>query len=128
MEKVRFRRQVIDSEKLPGSVVEKWGAPVLREGFVPFPKKLVRSMARLFGGSDAIKELAAVLAVVDFKRPNLTRAPSLAYLAFLAGMEEDDLMAALKRLEVKGYVQLEGDPEEGMVISLDGLLKAVDGH
>jgi len=82
-------------------------------------------MHRIFDGSEAVKELAAVLAVVDFKRPNLTRKPSLAYLAFLAGLEETEFDAALRRLESKGFLQISGT-QDRMDISLTGLLETIE--
>ncbi len=120
-----FVRQYIDILRMPPQVVEKWSPGVLVEGFVPFPKKLVRCMHRLFGDTDSVKELAVILAIVDFKRPNLTRPPSLAYLAFLAGLEVDEFAVVLRRLESKGYVQVSGNPE-AMEISLKGFLDAVE--
>src|SRR5438046_2120667 len=111
--------------KMPLRISEKWSATVLEEGFVPFPKKLVRCIPRLFGDPDGTKDLAAVLAIVDFKRPNLPRLPSKAFLAFLAGLEEREFDAALHRLEKKGYVRASGDAD-GLDVALDGLLNAIE--
>ncbi len=121
----RFRRQSIDPASLPQHVVEKWSYSVLNEGFVPFPKKLVRCLCRLFSDTDSLKELAVLLAIVDFKRPNLTRLPSQAYLSFLAGLTEDEFTETLGHLQRKGYVHIEGDPDN-LNISLNGLLQAID--
>lgn len=111
--------------KIPSRVVEKWSPSVLNEGFVPFPKKLLRAIHRIFRNDDSMKELAVILAVVDFKRPNLSRSPSLEYLAFLAGLEENEFKAALSRLEQKEYARVSAD-SEGLEISLDGLLKKIE--
>jgi hypothetical protein len=121
----KFERQLVNASKLPPHVLEKWSPSVLSEGFVPFPKKLVRSMRQIFNSPDSIKELAVVLAVVDFKRPNLTRKPSLAYLAFLAGFEESEFEAVLHQLELKGYIQTSGT-HDGMEISLVGLMQTIE--
>jgi hypothetical protein len=94
-------------------------------GFVPFPKKLLRAMHRLFSGVDSAKDIAALLAIVDFRRPNVTRRPSLAYLAFVAGLDDEEFRAALYRLEAMGYVRVGGDPV-GLEVSLSGLLDAVE--
>ena len=120
-----FQRQRIDTARLPQQVVEKWSLGVLSEGFVPFPKKLVRSLHRIFPGVDSMKELSVLLAVVDYKRPNLSRPPSLAYLAFLAGLTEDEFTVALDRLVSKGHVQLAGD-DNAMEITLNGILTAIE--
>ena len=115
----------MDVSRLPVTVVEKWSAESLSEGFVPFPKKLIRCLHRLFPGEDAMSQLQALLAIVDFKRPNLTRAPSLSYLAFLAGLTESDFEDALRALEARNYVRTSGD-NNGLTISLEGLLSAIN--
>ena len=122
-----FTRQYVSSAKLPPQVVEKWSASVLAEGFVPFPKKLLRCLHRLFPGAEAAKELAVLLAVVDFKRPNLTRLPSLAYLAFIAGLDEQEFKAVLNRLKEKGFVRISGH-DDGLDISLTEFLETVEAE
>jgi len=72
-----------------------------------------------------MKDLSALLAIVDFKRPNLTRTPSLDYLAFLAGLDEDEFKASLRRLQARGYVQVFYGAE-GIDANLDGLLQAIE--
>jgi hypothetical protein len=69
---------------------DKRSYSVLDEGFVPFPKKRVRCLNRIFTGVNCAKELTVVLAIADVKRTNLSRPPSSAHLAFLAGLEEAD--------------------------------------
>lgn len=107
-----FQRQQVDPAKLPPQAVQKWSAAILEEGFVPFPKKLLRCMHRIFDGSKgSMQELAVLLAIVDFRRPNQTRLPSLEYLAFVAGLKVAEFEAALDRLEGKGFVKVRGDKE-----------------
>jgi len=120
-----FQRQRVDVSRLPAAVVEKWSAESLTEGFVPFPKKLVRCLHRLFPEGDAMKQVQALLAIVDFKRPNLSRPPSLSYLAFLAGLSEPEFQTALRALEEKRYARVSGD-NAALTISLDGLLFAIN--
>jgi hypothetical protein len=120
-----FSRQRVDVAKIPSQVIEKWSPSVLNEGFVPFPKKLLRALHCVFPDNDSMKELAVILAVVDFKRPNLSRSPSLEYLAFLAGLEENEFKEALGRLEQKTYAGISGD-SKGLEISLDGFLKKIE--
>lgn len=122
---IEFKRQNVDPARMPQSLVEKWSPATLDEGFVPFPKKLLRAMHRLFIGVDSTKDIAALLAIVDFRRPNVTRRPSLAYLAFVSGLDEEQFRAALNRLEALGYIRVGGD-FEGLDISLSGLLDAVE--
>jgi hypothetical protein len=124
---MKFHRQYIDVNKLPPQVVEKWSPSVLDEGFVPCPKKLVRCLHKLFTNAEAVQDLAAILAIVDFKRPNLTRMPSMEYLSFLAGLEVDQFKAALDRLEQKGYIRVTSE-RDGIAVSLDGLLKEIENQ
>ena len=123
----RFPRQKVDVNKLPPQVVEKWSGPVLNEGFVPFPKRFVRCLHLLFTNSDAIKDLAVILAIADFKRPNLSRMPSIEYLSFLAGLDVEEFKTVLTRLEKKGYICVTPDGE-GVDVSLDGLLKEIENQ
>jgi hypothetical protein len=117
----QFKRQKVQFGQIPANVMAKWSPTTLEEGFVPFPKTLLRVMKDIFVGDDAIKELSVVLSIVDFKRDNLKRLPSRAFLAFIAGLEEEEFSKILKGLEQKGYARSSGTEEE-MDISLDGLL------
>jgi hypothetical protein len=110
---------------MPPQVVEKWSRDVLGEGFVPFPKKLLRTMHKIFPDSESLKDLAVILAIVDFKRPNLSRMPSLEYLAFLAGLGEEEFQRILGRLEAQGFVRVAGNPD-AMDISLNGFIDAIE--
>jgi len=123
----KFSRQRIDVNDLPERIVGKWNKPVLVEGFIPFPKKLLRSLPRVFSGADAMKELAVVLAVVDFNRPKLFRAPSVAFLAFVAGLPENEVWEILCRLEQKSYIELSGE-RGSLEIRLSGLLAKIEAE
>src|SRR5439155_17956230 len=116
----QFLRQHIDLSKLPHQVLEKWPSSMLGEGFVPFPKKLLRCLHCVFPDAQSIQELAVLLAIADYKRPNLSRLPSSAYLAFLAGLEQTKFDQALQSLQQKGLIQVEGD-SDGLSVSLTGL-------
>jgi len=70
-------------------------------------------------------ELCAVLAIADYKRPNPARLPSRSYLAFVAGMDESEFESVLAGLQAKGYIRVEGTPEQ-LDITLNGLLDAID--
>lgn len=120
-----FVRQQIDTGRLPGALVEKWGRSTLEEGFVPFPKKLLRCLPMLFRGQHGVDNLAAVLAIVDFRRPNLTRHPSAEFLAFIAGMKESDFMARLADLKSQALIVVGGD-EDALEIDLGPLIKRIN--
>lgn len=120
-----FVRQKLKASHLPPRVVEKWSRAALEEGFVPFPKKLLRCLPRIFKGDGAVIELTAVLAIVDFRRPNLTRRPSVEFLSFLAGLKVLEFEAALAALQAKGYITVTRENEE-LTISLKGLLDRLE--
>ncbi len=122
-----FLRQQVDPRNLPMQVVAKWSYSTLEEGFVPFPKKFVRSLSSLFPGESS-EELATLLAIIDYKRPNLSRQPSLSYLSYIAGLPEDRFRESLQRLQDKGLIQLESPNEEELEISTKGLLDSIDRH
>jgi len=121
-----FHRQSVDTRRLPPQILHKWSATVLSEGFVPFPKKLLRCVHRLFEGPDPMKDLAVVLAIVDFSREKLVRQPSLAFLSFIAGLSEEDVKASLERLKAKSYIQVSGDSITGLDIKIGGLLAMIE--
>ncbi len=99
---------------------------MLDEGFVPFPKRLLRCMHRLFTDGNAAKDLAVVLAIVDYARPNLTRKPSIEYLSFLAGLTIEEFEAGLVRLEQRGLIRVAREMDGGVDVSYAGLLVQID--
>lgn len=105
-----FQRQHVDPKKLPATVQAKWPVPLLDEGFVPFPKKLLRSLTKLFGASAELRHLALLLAVVDYQRPNLSRHPSVSYLGFLAGLDLSQTEKTLQELIQRNWATV--DPVE----------------
>lgn len=117
-----FKRQKFAS--LPPEVVAKWPMTVVDEGYTPFPKKLMRTLHQVLPLGEVGEELSALLAVVDFRRTKLLRLPSAAYLAFIAGLEEDAFVNALQRLKNRGYVEFSGN-REGVDVNLDGFYSTV---
>jgi hypothetical protein len=107
-----FRRKRIDPKQLPEAVVSKWNTAVLCEGFVPFPKTLMRKLIRIFTGSKRLTRLTAMLAVIDYKRPHLARPPSLEYLAFNAGMSTERFRRALGQMQEDGWIRIGGTDNE----------------
>lgn len=115
-------RQKVDG--IPDRITVKWSAEVLDEGFVAFPKRLLRCLSDVFSGETGIDDLRVVLSVADFRRPNPLRQPSLAYLAFVAGMGESEFRAALQRLQDRNLVWKRGT-EQALEIRLDPLLEEI---
>jgi hypothetical protein len=106
-------------------LTSKWSPEVLNEGFVPFPKRLLRCLPKLFSGTGGVEKLATVLAIVDFQRGNLSRDPSPEYLAFVAGIAPENFERNLAQLVVEKLVMVE-ETETGLKISLQGLLNAIE--
>jgi hypothetical protein len=124
-----FDRQQVHG--LPATTEAKWNADVLDEGFVPLPKRLLRSLGTIFVGSTAIDDLRAVLAVVDYRRPKLQHPPSLDYLAFIAGLSNEDMTAALDRLRDRGLITIEGTQSHldvGIEPVLGAIMSATSDH
>lgn len=115
-----FERQKIEVDALPPVVRHKWGKELLTEGFVPFPKRLLRTLATVFGKPD-FEILQVILAVADFARPNLRQSPSVSYLAFLAGLDEGTFMQRLTELTNAGLVDWTGENNE-ITVSLSPLI------
>lgn len=125
MDKYRFERQRVSAKALPGVVVTKWNEAVLEEGFVPFPKRLLRCMNQIFKGKDAIERLMVVLAIADYRRPNLTRGPSREFLAFVSDLSLERLNAMLDGLSKDGLISVTDVGTDELEVGLEGLLARV---
>lgn len=73
----------------------------------------------------AMEELAVVLAIADYCRPNLRVPPSRQFLAFLAGLEQDRFDSALQSLIDKGYAAVESEFDDAISIKLSGLFSVI---
>src|SRR5438128_385560 len=112
MANLPLRRRKIPTGELPRTITEKWSRRILDEGYVPLPKRLLRSMNLIFQGEHALEDLAVVLAVADYRRPDLQRLPSVRYLAWNAGLTMEVFGRRLAALEKRGLVKREGSDEE----------------
>lgn len=121
-----FTPQSIDPESFKDHVRAKWPDELLREGFVPFPKMLLRALPQLFQDSADVEELAVVLALADYRRRNMRSLPTIEYLAFIAGMPQEIYRAALDRLKAKKWVEEAAASEhvDGINATSDGLARA----
>jgi hypothetical protein len=118
-----FKRKKI--ENLPNLVQEKWSATVIDEGFVPFPKRLLRCLSDAFENAATLEHLRVVLSVVDYSRPNLLHPPSLGYLAFNAGLDKETFRQKLNELKTAGLVEVETDDDDAVAVSIRGLLNKI---
>jgi len=122
----KFRRLPV---KVSPSLIGKWGSEdILSEGYIPFPKKLLRTLSEVFY-SDDIKCLAALLAIVDFNREGQYRNPTRDYLAFIAGLSDEEFAAAIGDL-MQGGLLVEGDipePEDYVNYDFSPLVKKICG-
>lgn len=103
----------------------KWSAEVYDEGFIPFPKRLIRCLGTIFQGEYAVQDLQSVLAIIDYARPNLTRHPSYQFLAFTAGLEVATLKKRVLAMEARGLLKVVG-PDEAVAIDATGLMKKIE--
>lgn len=102
----------------------KWSEPVLDEGYIAYPKRLLRAAPKIFHGEHAIEALTVALALVDYMRPDLNRPPSLGFLAFTAGMEIERFQERLNELAEAGLVKLMGN-RDAVKYTLEGLQQAI---
>ncbi|ODA30574.1 hypothetical protein [Planctopirus hydrillae] len=89
-------------------LAQKWSIAVIDEGFTPFPKRLLRCLDRIFGESQGVNELRVILTLVDYRRPNLTRDPSLDYLAFVSGLSKDKFLQIMCNLREQNLIEFRG--------------------
>ncbi len=118
-----FKRQSVAREKTPSVAIAKWGYPVLSEGFVPFPKKFLRSFPGILG-SNAAEKLQVILAIVDYIRDDLKNPASKAFLAHLAGLPVETFKSVLSELEASKLIEVKGT-DDAIEVKVDGLVNAV---
>ena len=104
------------------AVAAKWSQSVLCEGYVPMPKKFTRTLSQVIGD---IRDLQVILAIVDFKRPNLTRQPSIDFLAFTSGLDVDTFRTRLREMNSRGWILTSGNEEE-LNVNIDPLLAKIE--
>lgn len=109
---------------LSDTVLAKWPAEVLDEGFCPYPKRLIRAAAGILKGPNAMDLLAVVLSVIDYKRPGADRPPSVGYLAFTAGLDPEVFRSRLDELASMNLAEVRGS-DEALEITLFGLSRAM---
>lgn len=117
-----LRRKIGD---IPAVIQEKWPGRTCDEGYTPFPKRLIRCMDRIFVGEHAIRWLRIILAITDYIRPNMTRLPSIEFLAFTAGMTAEDLKAGIYEMAKLSWLSVSGS-DEAVNIKIDGLVKLIE--
>lgn len=113
-----FQRQKLPRGSITPRTASKWGEDVLDEGYVVLPKRLLRCLPAVFGATAEIKELQVVLAVADFLRPNLSRGPSVEFLAFIAGLDVPQVKQIMAQLKAKGLIDYMGSDDELHVINI----------
>lgn len=121
----QFSRQKIRAQDLPSVVLVKWSAATLNEGFVPLPKKLLRCMPKVFKGPEAMERFALVMAVADYRRPNLTRGPSRDYLAFISGLSPQRVTELLEDLRSDRLISYSFKGPDELEIDMGGLLTRI---
>ena len=84
-------------------------------------------MGHVFTGPHAIDDLAVVLSVADYKRPDLQRPPSMKYLAFNAGMSLERFGARLRDLENRHLLSRVG-PDEELSVDLGPLERSIESQ
>jgi hypothetical protein len=117
-----YRRKMTTAMKPVLTV--KWSEPVLDEGYIAFPKRLLRAAPKIFQGEHAMEQLAVALALVDYIRAENNRPPSVGFLAFTAGLDADRFQERLRELSDVGLVTWMGN-REGLKYSLEGLQQAI---
>ena len=108
--------------RVPQAVAAKWSPKVLDEGFVPFPKRLLRCLPLVI---KEVEDLQVILSIVDYARPELLYRPSLSRLAFTAGMIEADFKARLLKMRDRGWVTVFGN-DSSATINIDGLIRTIE--
>lgn len=110
--------------EMPPALTFKWTKELLDEGYVAFPKRLIRAAPQIFTGEHAVEQLAVALTLVDYLRPDNSRPPSTGFLAFAAGMTAERFESRLRELVARGLVTWLGSREQ-VRFELHGLIRAI---
>jgi len=124
MPRPEFERQRLHPATLSSILKEKWPQDLLLEGYVPLPKRVLRALPALFPDDNAIEELVVLLAYIDYRRPAVSRKPSLEFLAFNSGLTTKRFASALQRLERKGCIARTGEAER-LTLELAGFMDEI---
>jgi hypothetical protein len=119
-----IERQKVDASKITPLLRHKWPGGALDEGFVPFPKRLLRCTGRVFSGKNRLGQLRVVLAIVDNARPDLKWLPNVRYLAFATGMSRARVVQCLDELAARKLLTWEETPE-GLKIDYAPLVRRI---
>jgi predicted transcriptional regulator len=118
-----FSRPQVPREKIPQAIIAKWGYEVLSEGFIPFPKKLLRCLPELLG-DDGIRRLQAILAIIDYRRSEPIGLPSKDFLAYNAGLTLEEFKSIVADLTARGLIDGKGT-DQNFAVSTKGLTEAI---
>ena len=108
---------------MPAVLTYKWSGQVLDEGYIAFPKRLLRAAPKLFHGENALEQLTVALALVDYLRKD-NRAPSVGFLAFTAGMDPERFWSRLIELRDAQLITF-GGSRDAMKYGVEGLQQAI---
>ena len=123
------RPKPFEEKPVPEAYAAKWSSIVLDEGFLPFPRKLMRCLSVLFTGSDAVEELQVVLAISDAKRSSSNkhyRPPTLGFLAYNAGMNENEFMKHVNKMQERKILVVRDADEKHFDVDLGLLLRLIE--
>ena len=107
-----FYRPILSANQIKPSVIDKWGSDLCEEGYVPLPKKLLRSIPRIFDGEHALQDLIILLGIADLISAKINKGISIRYLSFLVCMEEDKVLESLERLKENKILKMESIENE----------------
>lgn len=114
------------SPPVSDTYIAKWDRSVLREGFVPFPKRLMRCLREVFSGESSLGQLQIVLAISDSKRLGPFRPPTIDFLAYNAGMEVGEFQQYILELRREGLISVLDDDPKHFDVDLSPLLHRIE--
>jgi len=114
---------------IPPKTIPKWDKETLKEGYIPFPKKLLRVLSEVMRSAE-YERLQVILSMVDYLREDLTKPPSVDHLAHVAGLsverfKEIMLSFAAEKYQDKPWITLEGS-DEMLYYCLAGFRKLIN--
>lgn len=117
-------RQKVDPSRITPLLLHKWPGGALAEGFVPFPKRLLRCAGKIFRGTNRLGHLRVVLAIVDSARPDRDLLPTARYLGYVTGMSRARVLRYLDELRDRKVLSWEETPE-GLKIDYTQLVRRI---
>ena len=113
------KKVVIDPAKMKVMIFKWQRKELLDEGFIAFPKRLLRCLRQVLEGTKPLTDLRVILAIVDLRRPDDDKPFSISHLASIAGIPPKVFLERLNDLATRRLLKIEFSPDDPNRVRVD---------